>query len=241
MNSKRFFQVILGLFVGVILTGFAIFQSTASPGQMVVSGSAQTLVSANETPVVSGDFNGNVELNWVLTGVYSDALPTPTPQPGGSTAPGYIGDLDLALRLEELDGNVSGYILLERALAFPHEHTVTIEAEELAIGPRVSGTFDGVTLRLESDRFEILLSPEQRLADGQLIPERRVTRQFSLTSTDVQNDGALLVGEYRETLWGFDIKPSTVIGEFALTRPVVVISIPTPSVDQKLFLPAILK
>ncbi len=227
MNADRWIQITLGLFVGAALVGIVLFLSAGSPGNVAVEKSASSTMSIDQTAVVSGTYTGLADLHWVLTGVYSQTLATPTPMPGGSTEPGHVGDLDLSLRLEQAGNQVSGYVVLERSLAFPEQHTVMVDGEELAIGPRVSGTYDGTTLRLQSERFSIVMSPERKPGGGQTISERRVTRQFSLTSTSVDEAGAKLSGEYRETLWGFDIKPSTVVGAFAVDTPVVVVNVPT--------------
>jgi hypothetical protein len=47
-----------------------------------------------------------------------------------------------------------------------------------------------------------------------------ITRQFILTSTSVEDEGNILRGIYRETVWGFGPQPATVVGTFALNRPV---------------------
>lgn len=239
-------QTVIGLAVaGLILASVAVFPTLAARGAVSSPGSDQVQMQANQGASLTGDYSGQVTLDWVLSGEYTAALATPTPQPTGTPSPADVGSIELSLRLEQSENEVSGYVLLDRSLVFTREHTIMItpvlpppgpgtptpnpQPEELAIGPRVTGTFDGVTLRLESERFSMVLSPEERLDDGQLIPERRVTRQFSLTSTTVEDDGATLVGEYRETIWGFLLQPSTAIGEFTLKRPVFgAIATPTP-------------
>ncbi|MFQ5593147.1 MAG: hypothetical protein ACE5HA_03260 [Anaerolineae bacterium] len=258
MKSHWHVQAVIGIVVaGLILAGAAVFPSTASRGMVNTAGTSRPYVQVNEGASITGDYSGEARLNWVLAGIYSDTLATPTPQPTGTPAPADLGRIDLSLRLEQSGSAVSGYVLLDRSLVFTREHSIMVtpilpppgpgtptpnpEPEELDIGPRVTGTFDGVTLRLESERFSLVLSPEQRLADGQLIPEQRVTRQFSLSSTAVQDDGATLAGEYRETVWGFGLEPSTAVGVFTLSRPVFgIVSGPTPvPVRYRLYLPLI--
>ena len=226
MNSKQVFQVALGLVVGAMLIGVAMFQSPNKPEEVSSSNTAASILSIDQEAALSGDFIGQIELNWVLTGAYSNTLATPTPAPGGSAAPGKVGDLELALRLEQTGQQVTGFVILEGSIAFPETHKRTIDGKEVAVGPRVFGTNDGTTLTLESERFSIQLSPEQRLEDGQRIPERRVTRQFSLKGPSPANESPKLQGEYRETLWGYDIKPSTAIGAFAANKVAVPFSTP---------------
>ncbi|MCL4862624.1 MAG: tandem-95 repeat protein, partial [Caldilineaceae bacterium] len=63
-------------------------------------------------------------------------------------------------------------------------------------------------LKLQSERVTLTVA-------GQT-----VTRQFILTSTSVEDKGNILRGAYRETVWGFSPQPATVVGTFALRRPV---------------------
>jgi hypothetical protein len=260
MRRRWPIQAVVGFIVaGLILSSAAIFPSLAARGVVRSSGSdQQPQAQTSQGTSLAGDYSGQVKLDWVLSGVYSATLSTPTPQPAGTPAPADLGNIDLSLHLEQSGNAVSGYVLLDRSLVFTQEHTVMVtpvlpqpgpgtptpdpDPEELAIGPRVTGTFDGATLRLESERFSMVLSPEERLDNGQLIPEQRVTRQFSLTSTAVQDGGATLVGEYRETMWGFLLQPSTAVGEFTLKRPVfggVAGPTPTPERDHTIYLPLV--
>lgn len=157
---------------------------------------------------LNGEYAGQVALEGVFTGVYSDLL-EPTAMD--------LGYIDLALALEQSDGEVSGYVSLDRTLVFTQEHTI----DEQAVGPLVSGTFDGATLQLESEKFFRVVSPGRTLPeDRRILPERTATRQFSLVSTEVQNAGARLAGTYRETIGGLVPEPVTVVGTFSLQRPV---------------------
>jgi uncharacterized repeat protein (TIGR01451 family) len=166
---------------------------------------------------VEGEYSGQVTLEGVFTGVYSD-----THEPVTMT----LGTIDLALVLEECGEDtcpggqsqgVTGHVVLSRTLVFTQEHTIGVEA----VGPLVSGTFDGTTLRVESEKFVWVISAGRTLpTDGRILPESRVTRQFSLVSTDVHTTGAQLDGIYRETVWGIRPDPVTVVGTFSLQRPV---------------------
>ena len=133
-----------------------------------------------------------------------------------------LGYIDLALALVQSGDVVTGYVSLDRTLVFTQEHTI----DGYAVGPLVSGTFDGTLLRLESEKFSRVMSSGRTLEeDGRVLPERTATRQFSLVSTEVRadtdrTDRVDLVGEYRETIWGLTPQPITVVGTFSLWRPV---------------------
>jgi hypothetical protein len=94
----------------------------------------------------------------------------------------------------------------------------------------VQGTYDGQAVRLESEVFSATLSEERVLPqDGRRLPGRHITRQFSLVTSEVQDDGGTLIGTYRETQWGFAPQPSTVVGSFTLQRPIYAEIEPPPS------------
>lgn len=243
MGGTRRSQIALGLFVGLVLVGIVLLRTTASLVEEDAAATEPGLDAIAQAGDVSGDYSGLVQLEQVVRGAYSDTLATPTPVAGGSAA-GDLGALDLALQLTQDGDRVSGYVLLERSLAFTKEHEISVtvapplvapgtptavpKTELMDVGPRVTGSYDGTTLEIESERFSILLSPKRTLADGQVVPERRVTRQLRLTSGAVSEEGALMEGEYRETLWGYDIWPSTAIGSFTLRKPVFDVEVPTP-------------
>ena len=98
-------------------------------------------------------------------------------------------------------------ILATPIVAPPGPGTPTPVAQPLDTGPRVTGTFDGTTLRLESEPFSLVVGG------------KTVTRQFRIISSSVQNDGQRFTGEYRETISGYALKPATVLGTFDLARP----------------------
>lgn len=243
MGGTRRSQIALGLFVGLVLVGIVLLRTTASTVEKDAAATEPGLDAVAQAVDLSGDYSGRVQLEQVVRGVYSDTLATPTPV-AGSSAAGDLGELDITLRLSQDGSRVSGYVLLEDSLAFPEEHEVSVTrvppevapgaptptpaTELIKVGPMLSGSYDGTTLELESERFSILLSPTRTLATGQIIPQRLVTRQLRLTSRSVTEEGALLDGEYRETLWGYDLWPSTAIGSFTLRKPVFGVEAPTP-------------
>ena len=182
---------------------------------------------------IAGDYTGQVLLQGVFNGVYNDAA---TP------APNDLGYIDLALSLTQSGNTVSGYVRLYHSLVFTTQYTITVTPiapspgpgtptpapQPLAIGPKVHGTFDGAKLYLESDQFILILNDEQTIVNPSnsdpatnkvRIPIRKITRQFSLTTTNIQGNGATLTGEYRETIWGYAPQPTTVVGTFTLQRP----------------------
>ena len=168
-----------------------------------------------------GNYNGPVTLKFTLGGVYSDSLTTPTPLPAGTPAPADVGQIDLTLFLSQTGNAVSGYVNLDKTLVFSVEHTIqatpigvtpvpgqaTPAPAALKIGPYVQGSFDGTTLSVQSEQVTLVV-------DG-----RTVQRQFSLTGTLKPGDANTLIGEYRETLWGYASQPLTVLGTFTLSRP----------------------
>jgi hypothetical protein len=103
----------------------------------------------------------------------------------------------------------------------PGPGTPAPEPQPLAVGSHVQGTFDGATLLLKSEPFTMMLSGQQ------------VTRQFKLTSTGIQDEGATLIGTYQETIRGYSPEPSTVVGTFTLKRPLFTAS----QGERELYLP----
>jgi hypothetical protein len=174
--------------------------------------------------LVNGEYAGQVALEGVFTGVFSDTL-----EPNEID----LGYIDLALALEQSGGEVSGHVVLTHTLVFTQEHTI----DGGGIGPLVAGTFDGTTLQLTSEKFYRVMSGGRTRADGRILPERTATRQFSLISTEVVSPGARLVGEYRETIWGLTPLPVTVVGTFGLRPP----AFAEPPRGQRSYLPLVLK
>lgn len=172
-----------------------------APVELAQAESAQVVAT-----MLGGKYSGAVKLAWSLSGVYTDNLATPTPQPAGSPAPLDLGSIDLSLQISQTGNALSGYVDLEKTMVFSVEHTLP-GTTPLAIGPYVQGTFDGANLTLTSERVTLMVAG------------RSIQRQFSLVGV-VSGDGTTLSGEYRETLWGYARQPITVVGEFSLQRPV---------------------
>jgi hypothetical protein len=180
-----------------------------------------------EQAQVDGLYAGQVNLEGVFTGVFSDPL---APQQEID-----LGTIEIALALQQSDNEVTGYVALERTLIFTQEHTIAGKA----VGPLVSGSFDGTTLELTSDKFDRVVSRGRTLKDGRILSESRATRQFQLRSTAVQADGARLEGIYRETIWGITPEPVTVEGVFDIQYfdlPKV-----TPLLEERIFVPLVMK
>lgn len=168
-----------------------------------------------------GAYSGIVELNWALAGVYSDTLPTPTPQPAGTPSP-ILGDVNLGILFHPHGSPDDGHVDLSNTLVFTREHTITATpvgpapgpgtptpaAAPLAVGPEVSVTFNGGNLRIESERFAMTTGAGQRLQ-----------RQFRLIGTADASDSHRFTGEYRETIWGYGKQPLTLVGTFILVQP----------------------
>ena len=95
---------------------------------------------------------------------------------------------------------------------------------QLAVGPCVSGVFDGDNLHVESERFIQVTGAGQRLM-----------RQFRLMGRLA--DLNTFTGEYRETVWGYGPQPLTVVGSFTLTR----VSGPSLNISHWLYLPVIMR
>jgi uncharacterized repeat protein (TIGR01451 family) len=210
-------QLVIGVLVAalvlVIVANLALAAARGTLGERLANSPWTQSTAAR----VEGEYSGQVTLEGVYTGVYSD-----TREPITMT----LGTIDLGLVLEECGDDtcpgepgqgVTGHVVLSRTLVFTQEHTIGGEA----VGPLVSGTFDGTTLHVESEKFSWVVSAGRTLpTDGRVLPERRATRQFSLVSTEVHTTGAQLDGIYRETIWGIRPDPVTVVGTFSLHRPV---------------------
>ena len=77
------------------------------------------------------------------------------------------------------------------------------------VGPLVTGTFDGVNLRLQSEYITMTTGAGQQL-----------TRTFLLVgSTPTISNTYVISGTYLETLWGFGKLPMTIVGSFNLVKP----------------------
>ena len=199
MNKhKRILMLVVSavLVVGLLLTALLPRQSNA----------AQLLTTLREQPAkpasvlagsLNGAFIGQVELDYAAPGEYSDALPTPDPD--GEPLP-ELGSIDLGLQLTDAEGVVEGYVDLQQTLVFTTEHTVGATA----FGPMVTGSFDGENLSLESERVSLISAG------------RSLMRQFQLIGEVAEENERQIVGEYRETVWGYGFQPLTIVGRFTL-------------------------
>ena len=160
--------------------------------------------AAQATATINGIYNGEIAIQGVQTGVYSNTLMLPTVPT--DTIPADYGRIALSLQLTQTDTVVTGYVLLDQSMTFTTEHTVTIPGQgTTAVGPAVRGTYDGTTLTLASERFSFMVSG------------REIVRQFRLVSSAIEANGGKIAGDYRETLWGFAMEPSTAMGQGTLT------------------------
>lgn len=224
MNRHVMFVLITGLIVAVLLLGVRALPSLGFPGGPFGP-------AADPTPIhVNGSYKGDVALEGAYPGTLNDVA---TPQPLD------LGSIELALALSQSDDDVTGYVVLSDTLVFTREHMITVTPvgpppgpgtpaptpHELDVGPQVQGSFDGATLQLQSEQFVAVVSG------------RRVTRQFSLVSSGIWDNGATVEGEYRETLWGYAPEPSTLVGTFSLHRPVF----PSAGFDNDSYLPLIVR
>ena len=181
---------------------------------------------------LEGTFSGEVKLNWGLTGILSETLKTPTPTPTtvGSSYPytdsmvADLGSLDLGLLIQQSGVDITAYVDLDNTLVFSREHIIQATpvgptpfpgtpapgATPLAVGPKLTGSFDGTTLDLRSEQITLNIAGKAN-----------VKQQFHLTGTvDRQPNLITLTGEYRETVWNYMPQPVTVIGRFTLHQAI---------------------
>lgn len=228
--------LVVGLLtVGFLMAGFVAVLLTFGPSIRMPKS-----FDANPAPVVllaageelEGSFAGEVKLHWGMTGILSDTLQTPTPTPtavGSSYAytdsmPAELGTIDLGLLIQQSGANITAYVDLNNTLVFSQAHTIQATpvgptpfpgtpapgATPLAVGPKLTGTFDGTTLDLRS---------EQRVLS--IGGKTGVKQQFHLTGTvDRQPNLITITGEYRETIWNYMPQPVTVIGRFTLHQAI---------------------
>lgn len=183
---------------------------------------------------LDGAYAGIVELDWALSGVYSDTLFTPEPS---EESPPSMGAVDLGFVFHQDDGQGDGHVDLSSTLIFTGEHTImttpvgpapgpgmpTPEAFSLAVGPAVDVSLNGADLIVESERFAMTTSAGQKLQ-----------RQFRLNGIADTDNSHRFTGEYRETIWGFGPQPLTLLGRFTIEQPSIATSF---SGDQMLYLP----
>lgn len=174
---------------------------------------------------ISGDYSGQATLQGVYNGVWSSNAAIADKDKMD------LGYIDLAFSFAPSSQNVSGNVILSRTLVFSNTDGDI----------SVTGKMVGNSLQLTSSQFTMKMN-EARIINGeQVAPERIVTRQFSLITDQILNDGATLTGIYRETIWGYAPEPVTVVGKFALERPIFGANIVSPPASQKVYLPITIK
>ena len=179
---------------------------------------ANNIVEASVS-AVQGDYSGQATLQGIYNGVLSNTSAVSTTMD--------LGYIDLAFNLSQSGQNLAGNIILSRTLVF--------SATEGNIA--VTGSMNGSNLHLESGKFTMKMNEARMIGNEQVAPERIVTRQFSLDTEQVLNDGATLLGTYRETIWDYAPEPVTVVGKFALERPLFSTTVSTS--PRRVFLPLV--
>ena len=169
-----------------------------------------------EEPDLSGNYTGFVKLDYAVAGLYSDPLAPPDFE---GEPPPDLGTIDLGLQITQDNTSISGYVDLQHTLVFTSEHTL----DGTDYGPSLTGSFDGSTLTLESERVS-LVSAGQHLM-----------RQFRLVGEVALDNKNHYSGEYRETVWGYGLQPLTIVGTFNLDW-----SAPIP-VNRSLYFPIVKK
>ena len=162
---------------------------------------------------LNGVYIGQVKLEYAVGGVYSDSLQPP--EPDGEALP-ELGTIDLGLQLTQSEAGVAGYVDLGHTLVFTTEHTL----DSIGFGPSITGSFDGSSLTLESERVSLVSAGQPMM------------RQFRLEGSVSQGDVSQLNGEYRETVWGYGLQPLTIVGTFSLNWS-------TPPAERHIYLPVI--
>ena len=225
--------IVAGILVaGALLTAWLVSLPVLGPVPASAAAITQAQVrstGAIEVGTVTGEYGGQVDLDWVAAGVYSDTLTAPTRQSPSALPAIDLGVIDLVLQLTQTGSAVSGYVVLDRTLVFTQEHTVGTTP----VGPYVQGTFDGTNLSLRSERVSLQVA------------EQAVMREFALTGTSGGDQATKVSGEYRETIWGFAPQPLTVVGSFELERVVFELVVPNtpeppPTPQHSLSLPLVL-
>ena len=235
----------------------------AQPAQVPSGVGGEYTGQIDITDVVTGRYTDALA---TVTPVPSPTRPpgTLTPAPAMPRYGGKVEfELDLVLYLQtagcQAPATVCGHVVLNRTLGFhtlAYPQVAVIQAtpigptplpgqpapvaQSVAIGPRVSGVFDGTTLRLESEVFTLVQATSRTIPTPPVgpqnasyrAPEQKVERQFRLVGV-IQNDGKTISGEYRETMTrivdGLRGQPATAIGPVTLSQPIFG-SAPAPTV-----------
>jgi len=215
--KNKLLSNVLGLMLIVVISvaGVAVVRLGSMPAE------TRHAPAGPDAGAIGGIYSGEAVLKFTLGGVYSDTLSTPVPPPVGTPAPANLGQVGLSLFLSQNGNAVNGYIDLEKTLIFSIEHTIQATPVGLVVlpgqptpapstvktGPHVQGTFDGTTLNVQSEKVSLVISG------------RPVQRQFRITGSLNPGNANELIGEYRETLWGYNPKPVTMLGTFVMRRP----------------------
>jgi hypothetical protein len=172
-----------------------------------------------------------VALLGVVQGSYEDYFRR-TPTPGPTPTKWDLGSVDLSLRLEQSGAQVSGFVIADDSLIYPKLATVMATPLDvqvtpgtpgptpvpMGVGPNMSGSIDGQTMRVESGLVTRVLAEARTLSDGRKIAKQEVSRKFMLLTDPNVSNGDRLIGLYFETLWGYDPVPATIYGAFILER-----------------------
>jgi hypothetical protein len=203
MNILNNYKLVPGAMV-VALIAAILFQYQS--GWLIPKGTLAQInnrESDSTMATVSGDYTGQATLQSIYNGTLENTAALSNTMD--------LGYIDLAFNLSQAnDGNVTGNVILSRTLVFSAtEGNIQLTSEVV-----------GGKTRIKSNPFTMKMN-EARIINGeQIAPERIVKRQFSLDAEQVLNDGATILGTYRETIWGYAPEPVTVVGKFALERPV---------------------
>lgn len=200
------------LVVGLLFTALLPGQSNAAQ-QLSASRERSAAPAHAIATSLNGAYVGWVDLDYAVPGEYGDALPIP--DLNGEPLP-ELGNIDLGLQLTEAEGVIEGYVDLQQTLVFTTEHTVGATA----FGPIVTGSFDGENLSLESERVSLVSAG------------RSLMRQFQIIGQVAEENESQIVGEYRETVWGYGIQPLTIVGRFTLVYA-------SPAATDFIFMPLI--
>lgn len=201
MYKLEYRKVIYGVTAMFIVVSVAIQLSRGWIYPLVsIARSSQANTFVNNMGIV-GDYTGQATLQGIYNGTLDNTTAVSTTMD--------LGYIDLAFNLSQSGANLTGNVILSRTLVF--------SATEGNIA--VTGSMNGANLHLQSGQFKMKMNDARVIGGEQIAPERMVTRQFRLDTEQVLNDGATLLGTYRETIWGYAPEPVTVVGKFALERP----------------------
>lgn len=198
----------------------------AAEGESVSSQLSNAPVAEAVPFQVDAALLGTVGIEWGATGTFTETFATEDKNilaDGETTTTNPVIDIMFLLQKEAGDG-VTGYVELGNTLVFTTQHTISATvasnvlspAGEMGVGPRSTGTLSGNQLQLTSERIAY-----------QTESGEEVQRQFRLTASANPGSG-LIIGEYRETVWGLTLQPLTIGGSFSLVDS----KVPERSVNQ---------